>query len=69
MRTVRRAVPPLAIAAADLAVGSLLYLRVSVLLGLLLLVCGVGVLVTIAWEPLSRAGAVLLRRLSGETAE
>lgn len=69
MRPARRPVPALLIAAADLGVGGLLYLHVSVLLGLLLLVCGAGVLVTVAWEPLSRVGSVLRRRLSEGTAE
>lgn len=69
MRSPRRVLPPLAIAAADLGVGSVLYREVSILLGLLLLVCGLGILVTVVYEPLCRVGSVLRRHLSGEAAE
>ena len=69
MGSSRRLLPPLAIAALDLGVGSLLYAHVSVLLGLLLLVCGLSVLVTVAYEPLVRVGSVLWRRFSEPTAE
>lgn len=69
MGSTRRAFSPLLIAAADFVVGGLLYQRVSVLLGLLLLVCGVSVLVTAASEPLSHVGSALWRYLSGRTAE
>lgn len=69
MESARRALPPLAIVIADLGIGAFLYQRVSVLLGLLLLVCGLSVLITIAYEPLIRFGSVLWRRVSKETAE
>lgn len=69
MRSVRRALPPLVLATADLGVGSWLYQEVSALLGLLLLVCGLGVLIIVAYDPLSLVGSVLWRRLSGLTAE
>jgi hypothetical protein len=42
---------------------------VSVLLGLLLLVCGLSVLIAVTYEPLVRVGSVLWRRFSGPTAE
>ena len=64
MGSSRRALPPLAIAAADLGVGSLLYAHVSVLLGLLLLVCGLSVLITVSNEPVRTAVSVLRRRRS-----
>ena len=64
MRSVRRALPPLVLATADLGVGGWLYQEVSVLLGLLLLVCGLGVLIIAASEPLSLVGSVLWRRVS-----
>jgi hypothetical protein len=69
MGSSRRVLPPLVVAAADLGVGGLLYAHVSALLGLLLLVCGLGVLVTVASEPLSRVGSVLRRRSSEPTTE
>lgn len=64
MRSVRRALHPLLIAIADLGVGGLLYQQVSALLGLLLLVCGLSVLITVTYEPLSFAGSLLRRRFS-----
>lgn len=69
MGSTRRVFPPLVIAAADLAVGGLLYQQVSVLLGLLLLVCGLSVLITAASEPLSRVGSALWRYVTGRTTE
>lgn len=69
MGPTRRAFSPLLIAAADLAVGGLLYQQASVLLGLLLIVCGLSVLITAASEPLSLVGSVLWRYLSDRTAE
>lgn len=69
MRSARRVLPPLAIAAADLGIGGLLYREVSVLLGLLLLVCGLGILITLAYEPLCLISSVLRRHLSEETTE
>ena len=69
MGSTRRVFPPLVIAAADIAVGGLLYQQVSVLLGLLLLVCGLSVLITAASEPLSHVGSALWRYVSGRTAE
>jgi hypothetical protein len=69
MGSSRRVLPPLAIAALDLGVGSLLYTHVSVLLGLLLLVCGLSVLIAVTYEPLVRVGTVLRRRFSGPAAE
>ena len=69
MKSIRRALPPFILAATNLGVGGWLYQEVSVLLGLLLLVCGLGVLITVTWEPLNRVGSVLWRRFSEETAE
>ena len=69
MGSSRRLLPPLAVAVLDLGVGSLLYAHVSVLLGLLLLVCGLSVLVAVAYEPLVRVGSVLWRRFSEPAAE
>ncbi|PSQ12716.1 hypothetical protein BRC93_01320 [Halobacteriales archaeon QS_5_70_15] len=69
MGSPRHALPPLLIAAADLGVGSLLYTHVSVLLGVLLLVCGLSVLVTVAYDPLSLVGSALWRRVSESSAE
>lgn len=65
MESVRRALHPLLIAIADIGVGGLLYQQVSALLGLLLVVCGLSVLVTLAYEPMNLAGTFLRRRLSG----
>lgn len=65
MGSVRRALRPILIAIVDLGVGGLLYQQVSVLLGLLLVVCGLSVLVTVAYEPMSFAGSLLRRRFSG----
>lgn len=65
----RRAFSPLVIAAADLAVGGLLYQRASVMLGALLLVCGFSVLVAVASEPLSLVGSLLWRRFLERTIE
>lgn len=64
----RRILPPLVVAAADIGVGSLLYHQVSAPLGLLLLVCGLGVLVTLASGSLNLVGSALWRRLSEEAA-
>jgi hypothetical protein len=69
MGSARSSVPAFVLVAADLAVGGLLYYRVSVLLGLLLLVCGLSVLVTVAYEPLSLVGSVLRRRLTDGAGE
>jgi hypothetical protein len=69
MGSARSSVPAFVLVAADLAVGGLLYYRVSVLLGLLLLVCGLSVLITVAYEPLSLVGAVLRRRLTDGAGE
>ncbi|MEF8842495.1 MAG: hypothetical protein V5A62_12860 [Haloarculaceae archaeon] len=69
MRSLRRALPPLVVAAADLGVGGLLYREVSAILGLLLLVCGLSVLIAVAYDPLKRGGSVLWRRVSELTAE
>ncbi|MFC6938794.1 hypothetical protein ACFQE8_02315 [Salinirubellus sp. GCM10025818] len=63
----RRTVPPLLVAAADIGVGGLLYQQVSILLGVLLLACGVSVLITVAYEPLCLLGSALWRRFEGET--
>jgi hypothetical protein len=57
------------VATADVCVGSLLYQQVSVLLGLLLLICGFSVLVVVASEPLSRVVSKLHRYRSGERVE
>lgn len=61
--SVRGALSPLLLAAADLYFGSLLYLHVSALLGLLLLVCGLSVLLTVAWDPLNLVVSTLRRHL------
>lgn len=69
MGSPRRALPPILLAAADIGVGGFLYSHVSALLGLLLLVCGLSVLITVAYGPLVLAGSVLYRHLSASTAE
>lgn len=69
MKSTKDAFPPLLIAAADLGVGGLLYQQVSVVLGVLLFVCGTSVLITVASGSLSLAGSVLWRSLLEETAE
>jgi hypothetical protein len=57
------------VAVADLGVGGVLYREVSAILGLLLLVCGLSVLVAVAYDPLKRGGSVLWRHVSELTAE
>lgn len=69
MNSLRSSIPPLVLAATNLGVGSWLYQEVSVLLGLLLLVCELRVLTTVAWDPLNRVGSVLWRRFSELTTE
>lgn len=69
MGPARNAVPPLVVAASDLGVGSLLYHQGSHLLGILLLVCGLSVLITAAWDPLNLVGSVLWRRFLEGSAE
>lgn len=69
MRSLRRVFRPFFLVATNFSVGSWLYQEVSVLLGLLLLVCGLAVLITVIWDPLGHVGSVLWRRFSELVAE
>jgi hypothetical protein len=63
MGSVRDTLRPLSIAIVDLYVGGVLFQEVSVMLGLLMLVCGRSVLITVAYDPMNRAGSLLRQRV------
>ena len=67
MGSVRDTLRPLSIAVVDLYVGGVLFQEVSVMLGLLMLVCGLSVLITVAYDPMSRAGSLLRRCVSARS--
>ena len=69
MTALHRALSPVVVAAADLGVGGLLYQEVSAPLGGVLVVAGLLVLCTVAYESLSHGGSVLRRRFSEPRAE